>query len=153
MLRTAFVFALLLSLTLVGCAKGGGGYDGGSAPAATASGGGGGGGDQTGGGGDQTGGGTQKSLFSQWTASDGTFAVDLRTCAFDQGKTATASSPFLGSCSCTVTPTGTEASGSMKLESCTGASACSQMNRTITYTKTNTQLTACFSSSNCQTMN
>lgn len=84
-----------------------------------------------------------KSLFSEWTVSDGTFRADLTQCAFDQKKTVTLKPAFIyPNCTCQVVITGTNAAGSATFTECSDAN-CNKLAGDATYRNTSTGLRVC----------
>ena len=112
---------------------------------------------QDGGSGSGTGTGSQgKSLFSLWTESSGFLKVDLSTFQFSTQKLATLTMITGQTCSCQLTIQGTQASGTMNFSTCTGTYPnCSTFNSTstsATYSKSNTDLQICLTSTSCTNM-
>lgn len=103
-------------------------------------------------GGNNNGNGGAKSLLSVWTESSGLFAIDLRTATFATQTTVPVS--FAGqSCSCTALILGTEASGNMQVNSCSGSVAqCVNFTAVGTYTKTASTLSLCPTGAACYTL-
>lgn len=125
-----------LSLLFSGCAKSGGSSDATANPDASSA------------GGTDPNGNSSKSLFSVWNEENNVFNLDFRSAQFGVTSQVSITSGTVGSCTCQVLIQGTQTSGTMVFSNCTNGSAgCVSLKPSGNYTKTNSSLQLCTSTS------